>query len=298
MKLKKLPIWALALSILAGSGCVNDDYNYTKDDAYGTLSFALAADNQMSVGEITRAEGDNTLTIAEALSGTTPFDATTFLSNKGGGFSIVIKDSKDNEKYNGPLKDWNTETPLALGNYTVEATYDQQQIGFYGEEDGGEPAFESETISFTIANADAPTEVAIPVTLSNSILRVRYTDMFKNYYSNCVTEVTQTDKTVTFNYNETRGAFFDAASAAIKYTLTPSQAQDNNASAIEKTITQSLQAKTCHTLLFDVTNVGGVNTLTITIDDSTVTEIPIDDIDINDDNYIDNNGSGDNGTDE
>lgn len=290
MKLKKLPIWALALAVLAGSSCSSDDYNYTKDDSYGTLSFALAANNQLNEGEISRAKSRASgLTISEALGGSNAFNATSFLSSKGGEFNITVKDSND-ETSKCLLKDWDESKSLAFGNYSVNASYDQAKIGFYG--DGGEPAFESEDVSFTIDTSDTPTAVSIPVSMSNSIMRVRYTEMFKNYYSDCTTVVTQAGNSpVTFTYTEERGAFFEAANVTIKYTLTPSQAQGENKNAIEKSVSQTLSAKTCHTLLFDVTNVGGINKLTITLDDTTVTEVEIDDIDLNDDQYKTESGS-------
>lgn len=286
MKLKKLPIWALALAILAGSSCSQDDYNYAKDDAYGTLSFALATDNLLNEGEISRAGGQ--ITISEALGGTSAFNASTFLTTNGGNFSIVVEDAEEETIYSGPISGWSNDKPLAFGNYTVTATYDLRQVGFYGN--GGQPAFESEEVSFAISNADIPTDVTIPVELSNSIMRVQYSDMFKKYYSSCETIVTQGSSSVTFNYNETRGAFFETSSATVNYTLTPTQAQGDNGKAVEKTFDHTFAAQTCHTLQFDVTNVGGVNKLTITLDDTTIQEVEIGDIDLNDDQYKSNDG--------
>lgn len=284
MKLKKLPIWALALAILAGSSCSQDDYNYAKDDAYGTLSFALATDNLLNEGEISRAGGQ--ITISEALGGANVFNASTFLSTNGGNFSIVVEDADEETIYSGPISGWSNDKPLAFGNYTVTATYDLRQVGFYGN--GGQPAFESEEVSFAIANADIPTEVTIPVVLSNSIMRVQYSDMFKKYYSSC--EVTQNNSSVTFNYDEARGAFFETGNATINYTLTPAQAQGDNSKVISKSISHTFAAKSCHTLQFNVTNVGGVNKLTITLDDTTIQEVEIGDIDLNDDQYQPNDG--------
>ena len=286
MKLKKLPIWALALAILAGSSCSQDDYNYAKDDAYGTLSFALATDNLLNEGEISRAGGQ--ITISEALGGANAFNASTFLTTNGGNFSIVVEDADEETIYSGPISGWSNDKPLAFGNYTVTATYDLRQVGFYGN--GGQPAFESEEVSFAIANADIPTEVTIPVELSNSIMRVQYSDMFKKYYSSCEVTVTQNNSSVTFNYDETRGAFFETSNATINYELTPAQAQGDNGKAVEKTFDHTFAAKTCHTLQFNVTNVGGVNKLTITLDDTTIQEVEIGDIDLNDNQYQPNDG--------
>lgn len=275
MKLNKLTILAMALVTLAGSGCSSDDYDYGKGDAYGTLSFSLNANNQLNTSIISRA---GTMTITEALG--TSFDAASFIASNGGAFEITLTDSNEVEKYNGVLSGWKAETALSFGEYMVCAEYTANGIGFYGA--GGLPEFESEDVSFTIAEAKEYA-VAIPVALANSILRVRYTDMFKNYFSDCTTNVTATGSTstVTYNYNETRGAFFPATKATIKYTLTPSQAQGANATIIEKTIEQTLAAKTCHTLTYDVTNVGGVNKLTISLDDTNIVDVNIDDIDLN-----------------
>lgn len=278
MKLNKLTILAMALVTLAGSGCSSDDYDYGKGDAYGTLSFSLNANNQLNTSIISRAD-DTTITISDAL-GTT-FDATSFLTANQGSFNLSIEDSNEFEKYNGTLGEWDSATELSFGTYNVEAIY-VGAIGFYGEGEEGQPEFESEDVSFTIAEA-TEYAVEIPVALANSILRVRYTDMFKNYFSDCTTNVTATgsDTPVTYDYNETRGAFFPATKVSIKYTLTRSQAQGVNTATIEKTIEQTLAAKTCHTLTYDVTNVGGVNKLTISLDDTNIVDVAIDEIDLN-----------------
>ena len=114
MKLKKLPIWVLAMAILTGNSCSIDDYNYAKDDAYGTLSFALATDNLLNEGEISRAGGQ--ITISEALGGANAFDASTFLTTNGGNFSIVVEDADENEIYKGPISGWSSDTSLAFGH--------------------------------------------------------------------------------------------------------------------------------------------------------------------------------------
>ena len=78
--------------------------------------------------------------------------------------------------------------------------------------------------------------------------------------------------------------------ATINYTLTPAQAQGDNSKVISKSISHTFAAKSCHTLQFNVTNVGGVNKLTITLDDTTIQEVEIGDIDLNDDQYQPNDG--------
>ena len=330
MKFRKLPIWALALSILAGSGCVNDEYNYAKEGTYATVSFALEADGNLDAGEITRADGETTtpkIPIADALGASAGFDATKFAVED---FAIVIMNGKT-KVYEGTLKNYQEQLAagaeslnLELGTYKVTASYDPQKIGFYvvgtdgkPTETSGLPAFVSEDVEFTITAQDAESEtpkaVTIPVTLKNSILRIKCTEMFTKYFSeySAVVKQSTADDAPSVAYEqakiaieseaatvddtaggtgataEAQGAFFEPVKTYIAYTLTPdsNQAQGSNA-AIKTGVVGGadgvrLNSKTCHTVIFDVTTIGGVDNLTITFNDD-VTEIPIGDIEIND----------------
>lgn len=283
MKLSNLTFGALLLSALTLSSCSDDSFTSSHDD-YATLHLSLTPTNSLDTGDITRA--DDGITISEAL-GTT-FSPETFLTNNGDNFNITIEGNE--YEYNGTLGNYTDQ--IKYGAYTVKATYDPKTVGFY-EENGGDPSFGSQSITFAINQPSA--EVQVPVSLSNSILRVKYTDMFKNYFEKCETKVKSigNDTEVTFLYDdtktpttvETRGAFFIAASATITYTLTPRQAQDTNDTVKSTTITKTLSPKTCYTLQFDVTDVGGVQELTVDIIDEPIATVDAGEIDINDDQY-------------
>ena len=144
-------------------------------------------------------------------------------------------------------------------------------------------------------------EVSIPVSLSNAILKVVYTDMFRNYFKAAdVKAKSQGIETeVSFGYhggdaeNEaveptTQGAFMMANKATISYSLTPAQAQGNNDKAVTGTVEQALAARTCYTLTFDVENVGGVNKFTISLNEENLVDVELGEIDLNDDQYKDN----------
>lgn len=325
MKFRKLPIWALALSILAGSGCVSDDYNYAKEGAYATVSFALEADGNLETGEITRADGDESsnpkISIADALGASAGFDATKIATED---FKIVIKSGRNTLK-ECLLKDYKPEElPLKAGSYSVEVSYDPAKIGFYTlgtdgkpTQDSGMPAFASEVVDFTISSQDieskTPKAVEIPVTLKNSILRIKCTETFTKYFSEYSAVVTQStaddapsvayeqakialeseaataDDTAgeTTTTAEATGAFFEPVKTYITYTLTPNPNQAQGANAATKTGVVGgeegvrLNSKTCHTVIFNVANIGGVNKLEITFNDE-VTTVDIGDIEIND----------------
>lgn len=312
MKFRKLPIWALALSILAGSGCVSDDYNYAKEGAYGTVSFALEADSNITSGEITRADGESsnaTIEIAEALGAGESFDATKLTDN----FTVKVLDSSKKKTLKECLlKDYKPEDlSLELGTYYVQASYDPQKIGFYvvGQdgkptEASGLPAFEGEAM-FTISSEDAesetPKQVPIEVALKNSILRIKCTDIFTKYFSEYSAVVTQSteDDAPSVSYDQAKialesdvdavaeGAFLEPVKTYIAYTFKPNPDQAQGTNATDKTgivggadAGVKLNAKSCHTVIFDISTIGGVDKLTITFDD-TVTTVDIGDIEIN-----------------
>ena len=304
MKLSKLTVSMLAAASLVLGSCSDDSFDGGK---YASLNFSLKADNSLSVGSITRADGEATITMAEALG------VESFTQPEAGNFTIKITHPEEGEKYNGLLSAYSSETvklPISAESYTVEANYGaENSVGFYGTEPAtGAPKYYGEK-TFTITNAETKNE-EINVALANSILKFVYTssaadeaatvaegesevNLFKNYFSDCdITVTDQANNVVAYNDFEARGAFLEAGRQTIAYTLTVAQAQDDASKTITGTVTVEVVENTCHIFKFNVTNVGGVNKLEIEIDDTIATthDITVPDIDINDDNYIVNNG--------
>lgn len=226
-----------------------------------------------------------------------------------GNFTIVITDVNEEEKYNGLLSAYSSETtklPMNGSPYKVTATL-EGKVGFYGEGENpaGAPAYYGEK-EFSITS---PTviNVEIPVKLSNSILKFEYTssaaedepataaegeetttNLFKNYFSDCdITVTDQAKNSVAYNDFEERGAFLETAKQTIAYTLTVDKAQSEASKTITGSVDVTLKENTCHIFKFNVSNVGGVDKLTIEIDDEIVDthDIKVPDIDINDDAY-------------
>ena len=306
MSLNKLTVWMLAATSIAFSSCIDDSFNGGKNE-YATLNFSLAANKSISVGTMTRADGDTeTIAMAEALG------VETFTQPEAGNFTIKITDAEGNTKYEGLLSAYSSETtklPISNDKYKVTATL-AGAVGFYGEAETGAPAYYGET-EFSITS-DAIIDVEIPVALSNSILKFVYTsssetedetdaetNLFQDYFSECnITVKDAAQNEVAYNDFEERGAFLEVGKQTIAYTLTVAQAQSAASKTITGSVDVTLKANTCHIFKFNVTNVGGVNKLEIVIDDTieTTHDIELGDIDINDDNYIqkDENGNGEN----
>ena len=287
MKLSKLPILLLAVVVLAGGSCNRDDYNYGNKD-FATLSFALSANSGLNVGTVVRADDGKEITIAEALG------VESYENPIAENFTIIVKNKDDEDAFNETslLSAWDTAKKLPLGTYTVLAEYDLETVGFYGVE-GGAPAFEG-SAEFSIIEAKEYS-VSIPVKLSNSILKVVYTDMFRKYFkaADVRAKSNGVDTEILFGYTESveptaQGAFMMANKAAISYAFTPAQAQGVNIQGVTGVVEESLAARTCYTLTFDVENVGGVNKFTIKLNDEVKETVDLGEVDLNDDQYKDN----------
>lgn len=184
-------------------------------------------------------------------------------------FKISITSATNAFTWSGMISEWDSTTLVPGGTYTVTATYGSL------EEEGFDKPFFTGSTEFTVV-AEETTEVVINVALGNTIVLVRCTDNFRNYYTDYTFKVGRdTDHIATFVKGETRGAFVDGYKLTIEGTITgPSKTQ-----TFRKDYT-SLREATAYTFNFDASNVGGA-TITISFND-TVETVVLDDIDLND----------------
>lgn len=217
----------------------------------GRVTFLLDADGQ--VVEATRSNVADYTTLPQT-----------------GKFTIVLTNADEDEIYNGLLESYNTSTSLKAGNYSVKAAY-----GSATDEGFGKPCFAG-TKTFSVAGGGTAS-VSIPVSLSNSIVRVECSDAFEAYYTDySFTVKTGGGTSVAFPKGETRAAFVDAYTITVAGTLTN---QGGGVRSFSKDY-KSLSPKTCYTLKFDVSNVGG-NSIRISFDE-TVEDVELTDVDLND----------------
>lgn len=245
MKINKFMLGMLALAAMSGS-CSRQ-----QEGADGHVSFSLDTDGQ--VAEATRS----------AVSDFTALPAT-------GKFTIVLANGNGDEVYNGLLEAYNTSLSLKAGNYSVKASY-----GSVSDEGFDKPCFTGQK-TFSITGGGT-TAVAVPVSLANAIVKMECTDGFKSYYTDySFTVKTGAGTVINFPKNETRAAFVDAYTISVSGTLTNQGGKTQTFSKDYK----SLSSKTCYTIRFDVSNVGG-DSVRITFDD-TVEDVDLKDIDLND----------------
>lgn len=244
MTFKTITLGLAALPLLLG--CAKSE---TRPDT-GEVSFSLAHDE--IVNDVT--------TKSNVSSFTTLPDAASF--------GIDVKNAAGDDFHPQGLG-----TPLALhsGNYTATATY-----GSVTDEGFDKPCFTG-TQSFSVTGGQT-TDVKITVKLANCIIKPVYTDAFKQYYSSYSFTLTTGNGTqIQFPSTETRAAFIDAYQFKLTGTLT------NQAGTVinfpEKEF-KNLNAATCYTLRFDVSNVGGVS-IQISFDNTTV-NVKLGEIELND----------------
>ena len=239
--------------------CNNGDDGSTELVESGYLKFAVEAVEE--VGNITTRANEITI-------GTAAGEG--YVAPQSGNFTVDIKKENGDVVYQGLLSGWDVAKKLREGYYNVKASYGTEAVGF------NKPLFAgvNKGVDFTIVGGQT-TQVSIPVTLQNAIVRLQYTDMFKNYYHFDKIVLTQGTNIVDFLPTETRGAFVDATSFTLSATFT----SQNGAS---KTFSKEYSASkaNCYTIKFDVSNVGG-NSIDITFGDNPTETVDLGGIELN-----------------
>ncbi len=232
------------------------------------LPLAFSCSDRVDAGYISfSVRTDGTL---EDMTRSNVSDYVTALPSQGD-FTIVIMNGREEEIYNGLLSAYDSETPLPTGNYTVTATY-----GSATDEGFDKPYFTGSK-SFSITGGTSV--VTVGVKLGNALVKVGCTDSFKNYFTDyTITLTTGNGTQISFPKGETRAAFVDAYTLEVTGELT---GQGGSRMTFAKSYPNgSLSPATCHTLLFDASNVGGAK-ITISFDD-TVEDVDLGTIELND----------------
>jgi hypothetical protein len=185
-----------------------------------------------------------------------------------GEFTISITDASSAPVWSGKLADWDPATNLQAGNYMVTATYGSI------EEEGFDKPYFTGSANFSVAGAQK-TEVKITVSLGNTVVLVKCTDNFKNYYQDYSFKLSRNNsEIVTFVKDDARGAFVDG----YKFTLSGTVISPTKTQTFSKDYT-SLHEATAYTFLFDASNVGGAS-ITVTFNNNVET-IELGDLELN-----------------
>lgn len=186
-------------------------------------------------------------------------------------FKVTLKDSKSATVWSGQFSEFDPSMTLPSGSYSAEAVF-----GAEGRE-GFDMPWMSGSTGFNVMVGQV-TSVSVPVKLCNSIVRVACTDSFKDYFPDYSFKVTTGSNTVIqFPKGENRGAFIDAYRFKIDGTMT-------NAAGYVKTFTKEyssgIEAATCYTVRFDVSNIGKLM-VTVSFND-TLETVELGDVELND----------------
>lgn len=184
-------------------------------------------------------------------------------------FALVVKNAQSEEFWAGNISEWDEQTKIPAGDYTVTASF-----GSLEEEGYDKPYFEG-TQTFTVAG-DQITDVVIPVALGNTVVRVECTETFKNYFKDySFSLVRGSVELAKYVKGEDKAAFVDAYGLSITGKCTNEAGQ---VSSFSQELTNLAPAK-AYTCLFDVDAVGG-KTVTLYFND-TVETIDLGDIELN-----------------
>ncbi|MGN0202454.1 MAG: DUF4493 domain-containing protein [Candidatus Cryptobacteroides sp.] len=220
-------------------------------DSLGRVAFIV--NSQSTLADLTRSNVSDYTTIPS-----------------GNDFRLVITDNKDNEIYDGYVKDFPADMEFNIGNYSASASY-----GSLTDEGFDKPCFTgSENFSIT---GSGTKEVTINVSLANAIVRIECTDLFKSYYTDYTfTLTTGNGSVITIPKGENRAVFVDAYTLTVEGSLT---SQAGKVSTFRKVYNTHLAAATCHTLKFDASNIGSTS-ITVTLDNTTE-EVDLGEIELN-----------------
>ena len=222
----------------------------TQSATSGQVMFVVSSDQQ--VADVTKSKVSDYTSLPEAA-------------------DFIITITGEESSWTGKVSEWSTETALHAGEYSVTATY-----GSLDAEGFDKPFFEgSETFEIK-GGEEEPVAVSIPVSLGNAVVKMEFTDWFKNYYPEYTFKLTRDGSDiVTFTKGETRAAFVDPWKFNLEGTLTA----ETKTNTINKTYS-NLEVATAYTFRFDVSNAAGTS-ITIEFND-TVETVELGDCELND----------------
>ena len=170
-------------------------------------------------------------------------------------FTLSVSGTSKSFEWTGKVSEWDVNRQIPEGSYVATATF-----GSLEEEGIDKPFFIGEK-SFIITGGQT-TQVQIPASLGNTIVRISCSTQFREYFDDCIFTISRGTTTIA-----TMGLYSDDAVFVDGYKLTISGVATKGSFSKEFA---NLKAATVYKMYFDVTNVGGVK-ITVTFDDKVET---------------------------
>ncbi len=187
-----------------------------------------------------------------------------------------------------------TVTIFSTSTWREDAKENKTNVD-YVEEGVDKPYFEG-VVSDVAIERRKETPVEIKARLANTIVRIEFSDTFRNYFAGGATFTLRTaagnafttgyeadDPTVAETYWYVRPAAFTISGRATKQT--PSATADPETVQFREVVNSAVQPTTLYTYRFDITGVGGTEGVEITLNGQPVATETIDE-ELNPDSYI------------
>ncbi len=194
-----------------------------------------------------------------------------------GDFTLNVLDASSASIWTGKVSEVGATLQMLAGNYTAEVSYgDETEEGF------DKPYFAGRK-EFAVRGGET-TDVKIPVSLGNSVVKITCSQNFINYFKEAVFTLKRQNDIVSFRYgggvndfnaaNESKGVFVES----YKFKISAVMKTENGEYSFEKEY-DGIEAATAYSVNFDITNVGGT-AVSITFKDGTET-VELEDIELN-----------------
>ncbi|MBD5263827.1 MAG: DUF4493 domain-containing protein [Bacteroides sp.] len=251
-------VGAMAFSI-GLIGCADENPWGASSNEKGRISLALSTDSGIKTakpvfrsGEESRAADPNDLNTYMNMP--TSADFKVKLEKADGSYSKTWSSFSD-------FKDEAATSTFNTGAYTLTAYYGEK-----GTQDFEAPYFEASS-SFTVLS-DKTQEVNLEAELKNSMVKINYTQAFKDYMSNFYALVHTEGRTddIVYGMVESRPAFVEPNNANVTvYFTTKDKGHSSSVSLGEF----APAAKTLHNITFDITeNQNGTASLEVSFDET------------------------------
>lgn len=257
-----VPLLASLLGAIGITACSDENPWSKKSDQTGRISISLETSSDLKTAKpVFRSDEDGEEgDLSTYINIPSPDDFSIKLEKADGSFSKTWSTLAD-------FKEYNLENLYETGSYTMTAYYGEK-----GKQDFNAPYFEASS-SFTVL-ADQVHNVDLTAELMNSMVKINYSDEFRNYmkdYHTAIRTEGRADEIICVA-SESRAAFIEPNNAAMTVHFTTKNKEFTGSVALGEF---APLAKTLHNITFDIAeNSNGDAQLQVSFDE-TLDEEPV-----------------------